>query len=137
MTFDEYNTDEVFNGDSTADELVRLAKEEKKERADVENSLSPLWKEDKKGNVKKALDKYYPSETPKEEPKKEEAPKVEEMTQTTEALEQPKKEQKEEKTPYTSPLETEETGIKQSDKNYLNETTAILNEEQKKELQRS
>lgn len=86
MTFDEYNTDETFKGDSTADELIRLAKEEKKERADVENALSPLWKEDKKGNVKKALDKYYPSETPKEEPKAE-APKVEEMTQTTEALE--------------------------------------------------
>ena len=117
MTFDEYNTDEVFNGDSTADELVRLAKEEKKERADVENSLSPLWKEDKKGNVKKALDKYYPSETPKEEPKKEEAPKVEEMTQTTEALKP-----------------ESETKIKDSDKKFLEDTNAIATEQENAEL---
>ena len=89
MTFDEYNTDEVFNGDSTADELVKLAKNEGKTREDVEKSLSPKWKEDKKGNVKKALDKYFTVEEPKKE-----APKVEEMTQTTEALEQPKAEKK-------------------------------------------
>jgi hypothetical protein len=92
MTFDEYNTDEVFNGDSTADELVKLAKDEGKTREDVEKSLSPKWKEDKKGNVKKALDKYFTVEEPKAEEKT--APKVEEMTQTTEALEQPKAEKK-------------------------------------------
>ena len=71
MTFDEYNTDENFKGNSTADELVRIAKKEGKTREEVENSLSPLWKEDKKGNVKKALDTYYKTEEKKEEPKKE------------------------------------------------------------------
>ena len=91
MTFDEYNTDEVFNGDSTADELVKLAKNEGKTREDVEKSLSPKWKEDKKGNVKKALDKYFTVEEPKAE-----APKVEEMTQTTEALEKEEPEEKDE-----------------------------------------
>lgn len=68
MTFDEYNTDEYFNNNnSSADGLVKTAFEEGKTREEVENSLSPLWKEDKKGNVKKALDTYYKKEEPKEE----------------------------------------------------------------------
>ena len=71
MTFDEYNTDEVFKGDSTADELVKKGYDEGKTREEIETSLSPLWKEDKKGNVKKALDKYYTVETPKKEEVKE------------------------------------------------------------------
>ena len=73
MNFAEYNTDENFKGNSNADELVKLAFDEGKTRDEVETSLSPLWKEDKKGNVKKALDKYYTT-APKakaEEPKKE------------------------------------------------------------------
>ena len=73
MTFDEYNTDEVFKGDSTADELVKKGYDEGKSREEIETSLSPLWKEDKKGNVKKALDKYYKVETPKKEEVKETA----------------------------------------------------------------
>ena len=92
MTFDEYNTDENFKGKSTADELVKIGYDEGKTREDIENSLSPLWKEDKKGNVKKALDKYYKVETPKEEPKAEEvketvteetAPKIEPLKETS------------------------------------------------------
>ena len=95
MTFDEYNTDENFKGKSTADELVKIGYDEGKTREDIENSLSPLWKEDKKGNVKKALDKYYKVETPKEEPKAEEvketvteetAPKVEPLKEATSNL---------------------------------------------------
>ena len=77
MTFAEYNTDENFNKPSNAMELVRLGKEEGKTREEIANSLSPLWKEDKKGNVKKALD-YHFAETPKEEPKAEETKPVEE-----------------------------------------------------------
>lgn len=72
MTFDEYNTDEYFkNTESSADGLIKKAKEEGKTREEVESSLSPLWKEDKKGNVKKALDTYYKTEEKKEAPKKE------------------------------------------------------------------
>ena len=58
MTFAEYNTDENFNRPSNAMELVKLGFNEGKTREEIENSLSPLWKEDKKGNVKKALDTY-------------------------------------------------------------------------------
>ena len=63
MTFAEYNTDDNFRGKSTADELVKIGKDEGKTREEIETSLSPLWKEDKKGNVKKALDKYYTTQT--------------------------------------------------------------------------
>ena len=71
MTFDEYNTDEYFNNkDSTADGLIKAAYDEGKTREEVEKSLSPLWKEDKKGNVKKALDTYYKTEETKAEEQK-------------------------------------------------------------------
>ena len=114
MTFDEYNTDEYFNNkDSTADGLVKAAFDEGKTREEVEASLSPLWKEDKKGNVKKALDSYYKVEEPKEEEK----PEVEEMTQTTEAL----------KSDETAP-------IKKRDKEFLEDTNAIPDNQEKKEL---
>ena len=70
MTFAEYNTDENFNKPSNAMELVRLGKAEGKTREDIVNSLSPLWKEDKKGNVKKALDYHFNTEVaPKEKAK--------------------------------------------------------------------
>ena len=84
MTFDEYNTDENFNKPSNAMELVRLGKEEGKTREEIANSLSPLWKEDKNGNIKKALDYHFNNN--ETAPKEEAAPKVEEMQQTTEAL---------------------------------------------------
>lgn len=79
MTFAEYNTDEYFkNADSTADGLIKAAFEEGKTRDEVEKTLSPLWKADKKGNVKKALDTYYKVETaPKTEEKKEDEIKEE------------------------------------------------------------
>jgi hypothetical protein len=80
MTYAEYNTDENFNKPSNAMELVRLGKEEGKTREEIANSLSPLWKEDKKGNVKKALD-YHFAEKPKEEPKAEEKPVEEKVTE--------------------------------------------------------
>lgn len=79
MTFAEYNTDENFNKPSNAMELVRLGKSEGKTRDEIANSLSPLWKEDKKGNVKKALDHYFKEEdkTPSFTPKKtEEKPDI-------------------------------------------------------------
>ena len=79
MTFDEYNTDDNFKGKSTADELVKIGHSEGKSREDIENSLSPLWKEDKQGNVKKALDKYYKVETPATETKPTEEKTVEEV----------------------------------------------------------
>ena len=123
MTFDEYNSDEYFkNNKSSADGLVKTAFEEGKTREEVEKSLSPLWKEDKKGNVKKALDSYYKVEEPKAEEKT--APKVEEMTQTTEALEQPKTEQK------------KETALDKDTEDYLNENNAIANTQEDNEYER-
>lgn len=126
MTFDEYNTDEVFEGDSTADELVKKGYDEGKTREEIETSLSPLWKEDKKGNVKKALDKYYTVATPKKEEVKEEVKETE----------KPAEPFKEEDTPKTTSITEEDTGIKQSDQAYMNDINAILNEEQKQELNR-
>lgn len=80
MTFAEYNTDDYFNNkDSTADGLVKAAFDEGKTREEVEKSLSPLWKEDKKGNVKKALDTYY---KPEAEGKPAEEKTVEEVKET-------------------------------------------------------
>ena len=96
MTFAEYNTDENFNKPSNAMELVRLGKEEGKTREEIANSLSPLWKEDKKGNVKKALD-YHFAETPKEELKAEEKKET--------VIETPKKEEVTEKVTETAPEE--------------------------------
>ena len=77
MTFAEYNTDENFNKPSNAMELVKLGFNEGKTREEIENSLSPLWKEDKKGNVKKALDTYF---KPTEETKIVEDQKIETPT---------------------------------------------------------
>lgn len=76
MTFAEYNTDENFNKPSNAMELVRLGKAEGKTKDEILNALSPLWKEDKKGNVKKALDYHFSEKTePTPEPEvKETAP---------------------------------------------------------------
>ena len=87
MTFAEYNTDDNFRGKSTADELVKIGKDEGKTREEIETSLSPLWKEDKKGNVKKALDKYYTTQTTPEvkenvTEKVTETPKTEETKST-------------------------------------------------------
>lgn len=141
-TFDSYNTDEAYKDKgTTAKGLVDAYKKDNPNGSadDFYAKLNKTWAQDKDGHVKNAVNEAFKvKEEVKEEPKAEEktAPKVEEMTQTTEALEQPKAEQKKEKTPYTSPLESEDTGIKQSDKNYLNETNAILNEEQKRELQK-
>ena len=141
-TFDSYNTDEAYkNKGTTAKGLVDAYKKDNPNGSadDFYAKLNKTWAQDKDGHVKNAVNEAFKAkEEVKEEPKAEEktAPKVEEMTQTTEALEQPKAKQKEEKTSYTSPLETEETGIKQSDKNYMNEVNAILNEEQKKEWQK-
>ena len=130
MTFNEYNTDEVFKGDSTADELVKLAKDEGKTREDVEKSLSPLWKEDKKGNVKKALDKYFTVEEPKAEEKAE--PKVEEMTQTTEALEKPAEPFKEDTTAPTK----KQTALDKDTEQYMATNTEIADRAEDNEYER-
>lgn len=120
MTFDEYNTDEVFKGNSTADELVKLAKDEGKKREDVEKSLSPLWKEDKKGNVKKALDKYYTVETPKKEEVKEEVKETEKPAEPFKEEEAPKP-----KTTLTS-----------GDKNYMQQVDDVGEATEEKELEK-
>lgn len=86
MTFAEYNTDEYFNNsDSTAEGLVKAGYDEGKTRKEIEDSLSPLWKEDKKGNVKKALDTYYKTETAPEAEAKEEIKETVTETPKTEA----------------------------------------------------
>lgn len=157
MTFDEYNTDEYFkNSASSADGLIKKAKEEGKTREEVESSLSPLWKEDKKGNVKKALDTYYKTEEKKEAPKKEPsaddavglktlgainggvaAPVSNPPEKKAEETPETKDEVVESVIEQTAPnLENEDTGIKQSDKKYMNEVNAILNEQQKEELKK-
>ena len=115
MTFDEYNTDEYFNNkDSTADGLIKAAYDEGKTREEVEKSLSPLWKEDKKGNVKKALDTYYKTEEPKAEEQKPTEEKVLEkvIEQTAE-----------------TPKQT--SNLKGSVKKYADKETAIADEAQR------
>lgn len=108
MTFAEYNTDENFNKPSNAMELVRLGKEEGKTREEIANSLSPLWKEDKKGNVKKALDYHFA-----EEPKEEEKPAEEKVTEKVIEQTTPKEEAPKAK---TSTLDTNEKAyIKKQD----------------------
>lgn len=139
-TFDSYNTDEAYKDKgTTAKGLVDAYKKDNPNGSadDFYAKLNKTWAQDKDGHVKNAVNEAFKAkEEVKEEPKKEEAPKVEEMTQTTEALkpEEPKKEEKSEG--YTSPLETEDTGISKGDETYMNSVNAILNEEQKKELQK-
>ena len=112
MTFAEYNTDDNFNKPSNAMELVRLGKEEGKTREEILNSLSPLWKEDKKGNVKKALDYHFKTETaPKAEEEKPVEEKVEEVVKTD--------------TPKVSKAEA-----------FQNENNAIANAQEDKEYDR-
>ena len=60
LTFADYNKDDIFNDNaSTAEELVQKAYNEGVSEADLRNSLSPKWKEDKKGNVEKAIKARY------------------------------------------------------------------------------
>ena len=113
MTFAEYNTDENFDKDkSSLDELVKIGLAEGKTSDEIKNSLSPKWQKSKKiGEFDNYVSKYSvpkAEEKVKEVVKEKEAPKVEE----------------------------EKTGIKTSDKNYMNDINAILNEEQKQELQK-
>lgn len=111
MTFAEYNTDENFDKkESSLDELVRLGVEEGKTSEEIKSSLSPKWQNSKKISE---FDNYYNTHsTPKEE-----KPVVEEMTQTTEAL----------KSDETAP-------IKKRDKEFLEDTNAIADTQEKKEL---
>ena len=131
-TWDSYNTDEAYkdNG-TTAKGLVAAYKKDNPNGSaeDFYSKLNKTWAEDKNGYVKSAVDEAFTA--PKAEPKAEEKPVVEEMKQTTEALksEEPKKEEK-------PSLENEDTGIKKSDRTYLDEVNSILNEEQKQELQK-
>ena len=116
MTFDEYNTDENFDNDkSSLEELVKKGKEEGKSKDEIRKALSPKWQKSSKINKFdeyygedlpkkkepsaddavgiKALKSINaapeaPKSNPPEKPAEEKtAPKVEEMTQTTEALE--------------------------------------------------
>ncbi len=116
MTFDEYNTDENFDNDkSSLEELVKKGKEEGKSKDEIRKALSPKWQKSSKINKfdeyygedlpkkkepsaddavgVKALNSINavpeaPKSNPPEKPAEEKtAPKVEEMTQTTEALE--------------------------------------------------
>lgn len=116
MTFAEYNTDDNFKKPSNAMELVRLGKAENMTREGILNALSPLWKEDKKGNVKKALDYYFKdSETVTEE--------------------EPKEKQKTE-TPTAEPFKEEETAPTESQKFY-SDATSIQDDAQNKEVEKN
>ena len=126
-TWDSYNTDEAYKDKgTTAKGLVAAYKKDNPEGTaeDFYSKLNKTWAEDKDGNVKNAVNEAFKA--------KEEAPKVEEMTQTTEALKPAETKPTKEETS----LENEETGIKKSDKTYLDEINAIYNEEQKQELQK-
>lgn len=113
MTFAEYNTDENFdNNKSTADELIQLASKEGVKKEDLQ--LSPKWAEDKSGNVKNAIEKYYGA--PKE------LPKAEENT----AL----------KTDTVKPLPTmteTDTKIDSRDKNFADSQNSIADYQENKE----
>ena len=125
MTFDEYNTDENFNKPSNAMELVRLGKEEGQTREEIANSLSPLWKEDKNGNIKKALDYHFNNN--ETAPKEEAVPKVEEMKQTTETLK--------EEDPKKTKNETT-SDIKTKDKSFMESQNAIQDVAEDEEMKR-
>ena len=133
-TFDSYNTDEAYKDKgTTAKGLVDAYKKDNPNGSadDFYAKLNKTWAQDKDGHVKNAVNEAFKTkEEVKEEPKAEEknAPKVEEMTQTTDAL-KPEEEEK-------PSLENEDTGIKKSDKSYLDEINSIYNEEQKQELQK-
>ena len=115
MTFDEYNTDENFDNDkSSLEELVKKGKEEGKSKDEIRKALSPKWQKSSKINkfdeyygedlpkkkepsaddavgikALKSINEVpeAPKSNPPEKPAEEKtAPKVEEMTQTTEAL---------------------------------------------------
>ena len=96
-TFDSYNTDEAYKDKgTTAKGLVAAYKKDNPNGSadDFYAKLNKTWAQDKDGHVKNAVNEAFKTkEEVKEEPKAE-APKVEEMTQTTEALEQPKAEKK-------------------------------------------
>ena len=113
MTFAEYNTDTNFdNNKSSLDELVKIGLSEGKTSDEIKKSLSPKWQNSKKiGEFDNYVSKYS-------------APKAEEKV---------KEVVKEKETPKVA---EENTGIKTSDKNYMNDINAILNEEQKQELQK-
>jgi hypothetical protein len=91
-TFDSYNTDEAYKDKgTTAKGLVDAYKKDNPNGSadDFYAKLNKTWAQDKDGHVKNAVNEAFKAkEEVKEEPKAEEktAPKVEEMTQTTEAL---------------------------------------------------
>lgn len=98
-TFDSYNTDEAYKDKgTTAKGLVDAYKKDNPNGSadDFYAKLNKTWAQDKDGHVKNAVNEAFKTkEEVKEEPKKE-APKVEEMTQTTEALEKEETEEKDE-----------------------------------------
>lgn len=122
MTFDEYNTDDNFDKkESSLDELVKIGLSEGKTPDEIKGSLSPKWQKSKKiSEFDNYVSKYS---APKEEPKAEEktAPKVEEMTQTTEAL---------------KPEEKKETSLDKATENYMNKNNDIANAQEDNEYER-
>ena len=123
MTFDEYNTDDNFDKkESSLDELVKIGLSEGKTSDEIKGSLSPKWQKSKKiSEFDNYVSKYS---APKEEPKAEEktAPKVEEMTQTTEAL-KPEAQKK-------------ETTLDKATEDYLDKNNAIANAQEDNEYER-
>ena len=117
-TWDSYNTDEAYKDKgTTAKGLVAAYKKDNPNGSaeDFYSKLNKTWAEDKDGNVKNAVNEAFTA--PKAEPKAEEKPVVEEMTQTTEALK-----------PET------QSNIRKDDKKFLEGTNAIADEQEKTEL---
>ena len=150
MTFDEYNTDENFDNDkSSLEELVKKGKEEGKSKDEIRKALSPKWQKSSKINKFdeyygedlpkkkepsaddavgiKALKSINaapeaPKSNPPEKPAEEKtAPKVEEMTQTTEAL---------------KPEEKKETSLDKATESYMSKNNDIANAQEDNEYER-
>ena len=128
-TFDSYNTDEAYKDKgTTAKGLVDAYKKDNPNGSadDFYSKLNKTWAQDKDGHVKNAVNEAFKAkEEVKEEPKAEEktAPKVEEMTQTTEAL-KPEEEKKEEP----------KLNLSKADKDYMDSQSAIIDEAKRKAI---
>ena len=152
MTFDEYNTDENFDNDkSSLEELVKKGKEEGKSKDEIRKALSPKWQKSSKINKFdeyygedlpkkkepsaddavgiKALKSINaapeaPKSNPPEKPAEEKtAPKVEEMTQTTEALK-------------PEATKKKETSLDKETENFVNKNNALANTQEDNEYER-
>lgn len=112
-TFDTYNTDEAYKDKgTTAKGLVAAYKKDNPNgtKEDFYSKLNKTWAQDKDGHVKNAVDEAFKVETPKTEEK---------VAET--------------KTETTAP-KTETSNISKSDKDFMNNQFAIIDEAKRKTI---